>query len=346
MKEDFMESIPEPIDVGAIEALLRRSLSIHPEDSFSIEVLSSERHHQHELSHLSASWPAGCSYPTRLLRKTCQKLTREISFYQAVHQTNLPVPRCLFCEYCAESGTSQLILEDLTTSHTDISDWPEALPQQAGFEVVEALAEIHAAFWYEPGPNESKDDGMCFLKDRNSYLAHLAYLKRDSEMFFKAHSDRAGQAHKDLYGEVLSILPGLWDSFWEGRISQGGLPLIHGDLNPRNILYPRHAPERVVLIDWEAQRRGLPTTDLAMLMGLHLCPDFDEVRPFLERYHQRLIQGGVKNYDFDDFLSDYEIALLFEMFFPLKLFAEAGIFDELMLEKAVHAVNSTSAAGF
>jgi aminoglycoside phosphotransferase (APT) family kinase protein len=343
-----MDIIMEPENLAVIEEMLCKYLNLPIETHFSIENLFSEKHNNAELIHFSVVDPSGTILPRKLILKTSQNSPREVLFYQASLPSaeNLPVARCLGCEHNLQTGQFQVLMEDLTLTHSNLCDWPAPLPLQAGFALVEALAELHAAFWASPVLDEQTFPLPDFLQNETSYQVHTGYLKRDFEIYAAGMGGSLEISQLRIYSEVLNFLPDLWQTFWKPRLSNGPLPLIHGDLNPCNILYPNHPSGKVTLIDWEACRRDQPATDLVMLFGLHLCPEFEDVHPFLLHYHQHLTRFGIKDYSFNDLLSDYEIALLFEIFNPLKLYAHQGILDECMIQNSITALNSIQEARY
>ncbi len=118
------------------------------------------------------------------------------------------------------------------------------------------------------------------------------------------------------------------------------LSLVHGDLHPGNIFYPFNENESVCFIDWEAYRLDLPATDLVMLLALHLAPHSDQALPLLHEYHQELARHGIANYSFDNLLNDYRSAILYGMFYPMKLFTLSHIVDETMIDNGLTACES------
>jgi aminoglycoside phosphotransferase (APT) family kinase protein len=294
---------------------------------------------------ISLKCPVNPEIPLHLVLKTAPKASRESAFYTAVRSKALPIPRC-FAAYSPKDGNhSYILLEDLTQTHTNACDWPSPLPVQAAEDVIDALAKFHAAFWEDPSLGGQPVPVPDFLSSQRAYETYLGFLRRDFEHYSSRLANLVPVAHLRLYTSVLTYLPHLWEEFWAPRLVEGRtLPIIHGDLNPCNVLYPHTYGDRVCLIDWEAHRRGLPTSDLAMLLGLHLCPDQEETLPLLRRYHTGLFQSGVRNYSFEDLLVDYQTALLYELFFPLKIYCQSGIQDQMMIDNAILALESFSDA--
>jgi hypothetical protein len=347
IREGNMDIIMDQTNLTAIEGMLRTYLNL-PGEQLQVENVFTEKHNLSEFIHFTVPWPSDSILPHRLVLKRNHDTGREVLFYLAsqAHGTPLPVPVYLGGEYNLATGLSQVLLEDLTLSHSDLCSWPTPIPFQAGLDLVEALARLHTAFWDKPMQDFPSATLPDFLRDEPSYLAHIDYLKRDFEIYVAGMGDCLEIGQCQIYPEMLALLPGLWNSFWKSRLSGRPLPLIHGDLNPRNFLYPNHSGGKVVLIDWEAHRLGLPGEDLAMLLGMHLCPEFDDALPFIRHYHHQLVQAGIKDYSFDDLIADYEISLIYGLFYPLKLYAQFGIQDESLIQNSILALNSIRQARF
>ena len=86
------------------------------------------------------------------------------------------------------------------------------------------------------------------------------------------------------------------------------------------------APRAVVLLDWQLANRSLGTIDVARLLG--------GSEPAAERrghqvevcaaWHEALVAGGVRDYDFAAALDDFRLAVLYCLFIPVKGFYLAG----------------------
>ena len=301
------------------------------------ESMRAEQHGRSWIYHFSIKCTGKDSIPDKLFLKTKQDRSRESLFYSQVKGLDIPVPHC----FAIRHTPCRILMEDYSETHNDACDWPTPPPQFAALELARAIAHLHLAFWHNPGPADLPD----FLSSRDGYEKYIGYLRRDVEVFLTGMGGFITPEQTRFLQSVPSCLFSLWDSFWKPRLGSGkALPLIHGDLNPCNILYPRQPDGRVVVIDWEAYRRGLPATDLAMLFGLHLCPSFEDAFPYLREYHATLADVGGSSYSFNDLLEDYHAALMFELFFPIKLYSHQGIQDQTMLDNAFTALESFDAS--
>jgi aminoglycoside phosphotransferase (APT) family kinase protein len=89
--------------------------------------------------------------------------------------------------------------------------------------------------------------------------------------------------------------------------------LCHGDFHAGNLLWDKTGePDTVWIIDWQITGIGPAILDVAWLMCFGVAQtDLPFVRKeYLPEYHEALVNQGVGNYDYDQFLSDYRYGLL------------------------------------
>jgi len=92
-----------------------------------------------------------------------------------------------------------------------------------------------------------------------------------------------------------------------------GFTLVHGDVNPGNILAPRVGRGRVYLVDRQPFDWSLTTwlgvSDLAYMM-VHWWDSALRRQweiPILRRYHDALVGRGVADYPWEQLLRDYRL---------------------------------------
>jgi Ser/Thr protein kinase RdoA (MazF antagonist) len=93
-----------------------------------------------------------------------------------------------------------------------------------------------------------------------------------------------------------------------------GFTLVHGDVNPGNILAPRDGPGPIYLVDRQPFDWSLTTwlgvSDLAYMI-VHWWDT--ELRrrwelPILRHYHEQLERRGIAEYTWDQLMRDYKLA--------------------------------------
>jgi Ser/Thr protein kinase RdoA (MazF antagonist) len=237
----------------------------------------------------------------------------EIAFYEQIAPATpgAPVPRCYDAAYSRATGRSHLLLEDLSETH---GHPPVPLPPTlAECELaVDCLARFHAHWWEHP--RLGKDVGGL-LDD-----AGVEELARATAARFEAFADFAGEslsvARREMIERVINTFPRPWVRLKSAR----GLTLTHGDAHTWNFLFPR-APgaRRVYLIDWQLWHPHVGARDLAFMMTIFWYPErrASMELPLLRRYHEKLIEGGVGGYGWDDCWEDYRRSAVRNIFIPL-----------------------------
>jgi Ser/Thr protein kinase RdoA (MazF antagonist) len=100
------------------------------------------------------------------------------------------------------------------------------------------------------------------------------------------------------------------------RARLAGACLVHGDVNPGNVLLPRAGAGPVYLIDRQpfewSLTRWLGVSDLAYLMCAFWPAEQRRARErrMLSRYHAGLLALGVRGYDFDALWDDYRLCAM------------------------------------
>ncbi len=147
-----------------------------------------------------------------------------------------------------------------------------------------------------------------------------------------------------IYDEALDFLKNEYLNIIQNRFHKGkNITVIHEDFHPGNTFLSMNENEPVVkMIDFEAVRMGLATDDLAMFLALHIAPTKDEAMPYLEHYYNA-ITTKIKDYSFDDFISDYKASLADNLFYTVKLI-NSGISDFEMAKRALRACISLNTA--
>jgi thiamine kinase-like enzyme len=281
------------------------------------------------------------SIPEYLILKIGQRNHREIAFYQSVMGQPLPVPSCLAAKIDPASGNTMLLCTDISHTHTRLGNWESQPPDPVIQRVVEGVAHIQAYGWEHPQIGNLVLDLPSVYANRQEHNEFVGWLERDADAFFQAMQHRVSAKVVERYALAIQRLRADWEQIWLRRIENcEHLTLVHGDLHPGNIFYPIDKEEIVRYIDWEAFRLDLPTTDLVMLLALHLAPQAEQALPLLKAYHAALLGQGISNYSFQNLLNDYRSAILYGMFYPMKLFTFSGIADDTMLQNALTACES------
>jgi aminoglycoside phosphotransferase (APT) family kinase protein len=191
------------------------------------------------------------------LLPTAHDVAREFRFLSALHGTPARVPRpFLLCTdedvigapfYLMERKHGHVIRAELPTD----LDAPKER-RSIGFEMVDALAEIHAVDWKSVG-----------LTGRAE-----GYLDRQMKRW---------KSQAELSVGKVRELPQLQEvTEWLGnrKPMQSDITVVHGDFKMDNMMFAYDAPARLIAIfDWEMATIGDPLADLGWLMHTWGRPD-------------------------------------------------------------------------
>jgi len=233
---------------------------------------------------------------------------REILFYQAIvdDSANLPIPRCYDAVWDDATGQFHLLLEDLSETHIQLEP-PIPPSQERAEQGVDCLADLHAHFWASPRL------GSPPFVTRESESESVAKLFAG---FCDFLGDNLSPQRRQIYEKSMGALARLDEQARTGH----RLPLTHGDAHAWNFLYPRDpARDCARLLDWEVMGVGIGTDDLAYMMTLFWYPERRArlEQPLLHRYHSRLLQRGVSDYEWETCWEDYRHSVIRKLFEPV-----------------------------
>jgi hypothetical protein len=251
---------------------------------------------------------------------------REIRFYRDVAGR---VPLRLARIYYADGADDGkvLLMEDLCSYR--------ALDQVHGMRHEEVLftarevAKLHAAF-ASPGALEGLD--WLPLHDHffdDGFAEHWPAFARFYELRIGRDAVRLGE-------RVVRSMRWL-----EERIADRPVTLIHGDLRADNLLVGAGNPcSEVVLLDWQLANRSLAAIDIARMLG--------GSEPAAERrghqlevfaaWHEGLLRAGHTEYEFEDALTDFRLAVLYCLCIPVFSFTICGPEPEGRTARLIDAI--------
>lgn len=194
-----------------------------------------------------------------------------------------------------------LLLEDLSGDFTSTTAF-EALPAEHCGAAVDLLARIHACW-----------RGRVGAPKVQSLEAVVARIRNRNARFAQALGDALGDDLRKAWDTVFRS----GGRPWVPLMDAGNMTLTHGDAHSGNFLYPR-TPEGqgVRLIDWQYWTLDMGVRDLSFLMALHWPSDARArlERTLLERYHQRLVEEGVRDYPWETCWREYRLAAARNLF--------------------------------
>ena len=230
---------------------------------------------------------------TRALRlKICLGDTfgrSEVDYYTRDYLglAHAPLVRCFDAQHDPAVGY-HILLEDLAATHTDRRDVAPTLAY--GVAVAEALARLHAHHWgCGPAPTDTT---------LNRYFDAIRPGLVPME-------EATGHALRDRFARHEQVFRQRW-------AQPRGMSLLHGDLNPTNVLTPRGSDALVYFLDRQpfdwSLTYGLAVSDLAYFMipwwpeeTRHACE-----LTVLRHWHEAL---GRPEYGWSDALADWRLSV-------------------------------------
>lgn len=289
----------------------------------------------------------GAQGECRLIEKVFSQNSRELSMYDFIRQHSRIIPEI----YRLDLEKRTVLMEDMNADYFPGFNFNENNEYGDTFRknhktVLNAVAKFHGAFWenYDAFGRIGLD---WRLESKENLVAHIEGMGKDFKKY--KNSEKAGRIPQksgtfennikpeklEHFNTALEMLKTEYVKLIDGRFNKGkNITVIHGDLHPGNI-YMSKSGSAIKYIDMEAVRIGLCTEDLAMFLALHVEPDLKTVKPLLVHYHNSLCENA-KDYSFDEFIADYKISVMENMFFPIRLI-NRGIFDFNMRDRAIKA---------
>lgn len=228
---------------------------------------------------------------------------READFYRGFGSAgDLPVPRCYYADYDAESGACILLLEDLGTYR--LVPFIVGCNRQECEQVIRLLAQIHARWWNHRDLEAigGTDLGKAYPFDTlwRQYPDKVAALLPDMAIpdWFIAFGDTVAARGAAVEAALYESTP---------------FTLLHRDVQPDNLMFPDATGDgQAMLIDWQLACCGRPTFDAGFFLVTSTQP---ELRRQIEQemialYHHLLIAHGVEGYGFAQCWTDYRFGAL------------------------------------
>jgi hypothetical protein len=293
-----------------LEAVLRAFGALRAGRVTSIEVQGDEATWSHNARIVPCySHDATGEHPAALFLKMVQNAAFGPSEVQYAARdyaglADAPVPRCYDARYDAERRAYHLLLEDLGATHTNTWELPVTPAFVAALG--DALAALHAHRW-TPAQLAPIGADLPGTAEIERYMAHIS---QGLAPLLDIGGEDVRPEWRALLPRIFAQHPGLMR---ERARDPHGLCLVHGDVNPGNILAPRVAGGRVYIVDRQpfdwSLTVWLGVSDLAYLM----CSFWSEATrrahetPLLRAYHDGLLRRGVTGYPWDRLWRDYRL---------------------------------------
>ncbi len=250
--------------------------------------------------------------PAALLLKLCRDEAfgdSEVQYYTRdyVSLDDAPLVPCYHARYAASPSRYHLLLDDLSATHRNNYDTPPTLGY--GLAVARALAKLHAHYW-----------GLERLSQIDAQLPGETQIRRSMTLAASGLETMLARVGGEIDPQWVRTLHAIFErhpaAMLERTRNPVGFTLIHGDVNPGNVLSPVKGSGKMYLIDRQpfdwSLTVWLGVSDVAYLMVRPWETDFRRraEMPVLREYLAGLQQAGVTNYDWDQLLDDYRLSVI------------------------------------
>jgi aminoglycoside/choline kinase family phosphotransferase len=222
----------------------------------------------------------------RVLMNVMDLGAREVLFYGAV-ASDVPVrvPRCHAVQHDARRGRNVMVLEDLAPT-ARFRDLTEPISAAEATAAVDALADLHAAFW----ESDRFDGDLALLVTRSDGANHLAdvivprLVTKPRGPAAELMSPAIRDASRVLFDRRAEI-----EAFWRSEPRT----LTHGDPHLGNLFFEGDAPG---FLDWQATMAGPGIRDVAYFLNASVDVLVARAveRELVDRYVARLGTHGVE----------------------------------------------------
>lgn len=250
--------------------------------------------------------------PRHLFIKIC-KNTNDFGDSELIYYTeiapkipNAPQPICYHAAHDKQNGHYHLLLEDLSDTHEE--NWPIPPSETHSPPVIDALAQLHASWWNHPSLPQVGN-----LPTPEQIELYTTFPAKGEAYLLETMKDTLSKQEIEMVQTIFAKLPQALQK--RARGSQT-FTIIHGDMNPGNILSPKQENGRVYLIDrqlfsWNLSI-WLSVSDITNMIIHWWSPQIrrELERPLLQRYHQQITQLGVTDYSFDELWQDYRLCAM------------------------------------
>jgi aminoglycoside/choline kinase family phosphotransferase len=287
--------------------------------------------------------------PVRNLAQLINVYEREIRFYEQIaDELPLRTPKMYFSHVDAAKQNYVLLLEDLAPGR--VGDQIATCSIEEAKTALRALAGLHAAWWDSP---RLKEFAWMPGVDDQLLIGLISMLYQQSwPIFVERYSDR-------VPAEILPIGKKFGRTFTElaKEIERGPLTITHADYRLDNMFFDLADGSPIAIIDWQLSQRGPALGDVTYFLAGNLSVETrrEHETDLLHVYHEALVEGGVKDYDFESCAEDYRKSALLLFIFVVTNQEDLNIEDyndraqELIttiLERYMTAILDLNAAEF
>ena len=242
---------------------------------------------------------------------------REVRFYREVApRIQTRVPRCYLAQHDEATDEHVLLIEDLGSTHR-AGDLLHGMRVEDAAAVLRELALLHCVESSDPPPPDPPAREVTRRFFAECLAEHGAYL----EGLVGSETMRA----LDPFGDALVL--------WVERSLARPQTLLHTDMHPGNIMFPREGGGRVALVDWQGWRTGPAARDIGRCLVLMLSIEDRRraERQLVTGYCELLRANGVA-YDEGQAFEDYRLSAGYQWVWAVTFARRREVWDDATRE--------------
>lgn len=199
------------------------------------------------------------------------------------------LPGYVGCYHDQTANERYLVMEllhdmEYVNDCVNASQWDPALYDAA----LDGIAKLHSLFYGYEKHHERVGDWVVGPFATEQFVASSAFWKSLLTKLYERRPDVVSEKNYHFALQVIDEIPS-----WHQVLDQQEKTLIHADYNPRNIGFRRDGEAwRVIALDWECVRWGVPQYDLAQFV-LYCFQPFEIVErapALVDKMYERFIQ--------------------------------------------------------
>jgi hypothetical protein len=275
----------------------------------------------------------------RVVAETFDMYANEAKFYQGlVNATKLRAPRPYLALLEEETNDFVLLLEDLSSAR--IGDQTIGCGVEEAEWAIDEMVKLHAPLW---GKGDAPEYAWVTVHDNPTQCAGIGGgFEAGWQTFMKGFGDALPSGKVEQFAKIgrqtASILK---------RLCQGTLTVVHGDFRLDNMFFEVDGRrDGIAMFDWQAICKSCGPHDFSYFMSQNLRTEErrEHENGLVERYVEKLREGGVEGYSLDQCWADYRIATLYFFHYAVVIAGTLDLSNERGVKLARVLAERSSAA--
>lgn len=222
----------------------------------------------------------------------------EVDFYKNIKKyPNVDVlPNCYYEEYNENTGQTVLVLEDLSKDYFSI---PIAdIKLEDILSCCSTLSKFHSVFWNNNDLSERNSNHHKTVSESKKMIS--TFFDDNLHLIPCKWFENINAAYK-IYVELLT------DEYYRKQ-KTNNITLLNGDAHISNFMFSKKPNKQPKMVDFQFQKIGIGCLDLAHLTRktTAVCKNKQDHEGVVRRYHDSLIEYGIKNYTYEQCFYDYQ----------------------------------------